>query len=68
MELVLSIGAFGSLRDKSFGLPFIGAFLAMYALLFVNFQTINQKVVHLAVCAILFGVLLWLKRAQRNAA
>lgn len=68
MGLVLSIGAIRSLRDQSFGLYFIGAFLVMYALLFVNFQTVNPKAIHLAVCTALFGVLLWLKRAQRNAA
>jgi hypothetical protein len=68
MGLVLSIGAIRSLRNQSFGLPFIGGFLAMYALLFVNFQTINPKVIHLAVCTILFGTLHWLKGTQRNAA
>jgi hypothetical protein len=68
MGVVLSIGAIRSLRDQSFGLYFIGAFLLMYALLFVNFQTINPKALHLAVCAVLFGVLLWLKPTQRNAA
>lgn len=67
MGLVLSIGAIRALRNQSFGLPFIAVFLAMYALLFVNFQTINPKAIHLAVCTILFGILLWLERAQRNA-
>jgi hypothetical protein len=61
MGVVLVVGAFRSLRNLSFGLSFIGAFLAMYALLFVNFQTINPKAIHLAVCAVLFGALLWLK-------
>jgi len=68
MGLVLSIGAIRALRNQSFGLPFVGVFLAMYVLLFVNFQTINPKAIHLAVCTILFGILLWVKRAQRNAA
>jgi len=68
MGSVLSIGAIRSLRNQSLGLSFIGVFLAMYALLFVNFQTINPKAIHLAVCTVLFGILLWLKRAQRNAA
>lgn len=68
MGLVMAIGAVRPLRNQSLGLPLIGAFIAMYALLFANFQTINPKAIHLAVCLVLFGVLLWLKRAQRNAA
>ena len=68
MGVVLSIGAIRSFKKRRFGLSFIGAFLTMYALLFVNFQTINPKAIHLAVCSILFGVLLWLKHAQRNVA
>ena len=68
MGLVLSIGALGVLRKLPFGLFLIGAFIVMYALLFVNFQTINPKAIHLGVCAILFGVLLWLKAARRRVA
>lgn len=68
MGLVLTIGAVGSLRNRSFGLTLIALFLVLYAALFVNFQTINPKILHLAVCAILFGVLLWLSHTQRRAA
>lgn len=68
MGLVLSVGAFASLKHRSFGLKFIGAFLLMYALLFVNFQTINPKAIHLAVCAVLFGALLWTRKGLGNAA
>ena len=68
MGLVLAIGAIGSLKNQKYGLSLIGAFLAMYSLLFVNFQTINPKVIHLAVCAVLFGALLWLKLAPTKAA
>lgn len=67
MGLVLSVGALRVLKNLPFGLPLIGAFIVMYVLLFVNFQTINPKAVHLAVCIVLFGVLLWLKRARRRA-
>jgi hypothetical protein len=67
MGLVLSAGAIGTLRHRSFGLKFIGAFLLMYALLFVNFQTINPKAIHLAVCAVLFGALLWTRKGLGNA-
>jgi len=68
MGVVLSIGAFRALKNLPFGLFFIGAFIVMYVLLFVNFQTINPKVIHLGVCIILFGVLRWLKGAYNKAA
>jgi len=68
MGVVLSTGAVMSLKGRSLGLAFIGVFLAMYALLFINFQTINPKAAHLAVCAALFGVLFWLRRTERSAA
>jgi len=66
MGLVLSIGAIGSLKSRTYGLALIGAFIAMYSLLFVNFQTINPKAVHLAVCVVLFGSLLWMKGRERS--
>jgi hypothetical protein len=61
MGFVLSAGAVAILKNKSSGFSFIAAFLLLYTLLFVNFQTINPKVIHLAVCALLFVVLFWLK-------
>lgn len=63
MGAVLAAGAWGSLRDKSYGLPLIGAFLCLYALLFIDFQTINPKIIHLTVCALLFGVLLLVRKS-----
>jgi hypothetical protein len=66
MGIVLATGAVGALNDRRFGLPMIGAFLLMYALLFVNFQTINPKVIHLLVCAALFLALVWLRRGMRD--
>ncbi|MBJ7576263.1 hypothetical protein [Luteimonas sp. MC1828] len=68
MGVVLAVGALGSLRNQLYGLKWIGAFLAMYALLFVNFQTINPKAIHLAVCAVLFSVLLWVRKGSGSAA
>jgi hypothetical protein len=64
MGLTLSIGAIGSLTNKRFGLPFIATFLLMYAALFINFQTINPKIVHLAVASVLFLLLLWIKKRE----
>ena len=64
MGLTLSIGAIGSLANKRFGLPLIATFLLMYAALFINFQTINPKIVHLAIAAALFLSLLWIKKRE----
>lgn len=68
MGVVLSVGAFGTLRGRAYGLKLIGASLVMYALLFVNFQTINPKAIYLAVCVVLFGVLFWARERPSNAA
>ena len=68
MGLVLSIGALGVLRKLPSGLFLIGVFIVMYAFLFVNFQTINPKAIHLGICVVLFGVLLWLKAVRRKVA
>ena len=65
MGLTLSIGAIGSLTNSRFGLPLIATFLLMYAALFINFQTINPKIVHLAVSSVLYLFLLWIKRYRR---
>jgi len=62
MGFVLSLGAIGALANRPFGLPLIGTFLLLYAALFVNFQTINPKIYHLAVCAVMFLVLLMIRR------
>ena len=61
MGIVLSAGAVAILKNKSYGFSFIAAFLLLYTLLFVNFQTINPKAIHLAVCAVFFMILFWLK-------
>lgn len=67
MGAVLTIGAVGSLMKRAFGLRFIGAFLVMYLALFINFATVNLKIIHLAICALLFGVLVWLRRRDGEA-
>ena len=64
MGLMLSTGAIGSLANKRFGLPLIATFLLMYAALFINFLTINPKIVHLAVAVVLFLLLLWIKKRE----
>lgn len=66
MGLVLSIGAFRTFKNIPFGLSFIGAFIVMYVMLFINFQTINPKAIHLGICIVLFTVLYWLKGAYKK--
>lgn len=66
MGLVLSIGAIRALKNMPFGLSFIGAFILMYVLLFINFQTINPKVIHLGICIFLFATLFFLKGVYKN--
>ena len=64
MGLVLGSGALGFLMRRRPGLPLIGGFLGLWVLLFVNFQTINAKLVHLAVCFVLFLILLAIRRRE----
>lgn len=67
MGLVLASGALRTLKNGPHGLSLIGAFLGMYALLFVNFQTINPKIIHLGVCLVMFILLFWLKTGHKTA-
>lgn len=64
MGIVLASGAVGALGNRRFGPPLIGVFLLLYALLFVNFQTINPKIMHLLACAAMFFAMVWLKRGK----
>ena len=64
MGLTLTTGAIGSLANKRFGLPLIATFLLMYAALFINFQTVNPKIVHLIVATALYLSLLWIKKRE----
>ena len=62
MGSMLVIGAIGIFRKRPFGKQFIGGFLALYALLFINFQVINPKIFHMLVCALLLGLVFWLEK------
>lgn len=62
---LLRIGVGSLLLSQYLGLRFIAIFLLMYTMLFINFQTVNPKVIHLAVCTVLFAVLCWLKQTPR---
>jgi hypothetical protein len=64
MGISLVIGAIGSLRNKMYGTKSLAGFLVLYGSLFINFQTINPKIIHLIVSFLLFLALLWLKKGQ----
>lgn len=64
MGLLLVTGAIGCTIRKPFGLYALYSFLIMYAGLFINFQTINPKVIHLLACAILVVAYKWLIKAN----
>ena len=62
MGVCLTTGAAGSLFRRNWGHILIGIYLLMHAALFLNFQTINPKVIHLSVTVLIFIVLLWANR------
>jgi hypothetical protein len=66
MGLVLSIGAIGSMVGRRYGPALVAAFLALYAALFLNFQTVNAKIVHLVVCAVLFVILVQVRTRSED--
>ena len=57
MGLVVTTGAIGALRRKSWGVKLIALYLAMHAALFVNYVTINPKIwlliVGIVLCALI---------------
>lgn len=65
MGLTLMLGAIGVLAGRSFGLPVIAVFLALWAGLFVNFLTVNRKLVQFGGFALLYLLLVWAKRGDR---
>ena len=60
MGVVVTIGAIGALRRKSWGVKLIALYLAMHAALFANYLTINPKIWYLVVgivlCALIAAV------------
>lgn len=64
MGLSLTLGAYGALRRAKWGLALIALYLAMHAGLFVNFLTINPKIVLVFAGAALLGALVWANREE----
>lgn len=53
MGAILSVGAIGQMRCKSWAFALIGLYLCCHAFLFLNFMTINPKVGLLVVALVL---------------
>ncbi len=66
MGTFLVVGAVGCLLKKRFGLQSLCAFFVMWSLLFVNFQTINPKVLHLFFWSLLAFCYWWLTRSTQQ--
>lgn len=66
MGATLFVGAIGCLIRKPFGLPCLYAFLTLWVMLFVNFQTINPKILHLMFFGLLTLVFRWLVTTDKQ--
>ena len=62
MGLCLTLGSIGVFARRSWGLALIGTYLLLHAGLFLNFQTINRKLVGFGVTVVMFLVLAWARR------
>lgn len=68
MGFAISLGAIGQFRRKRWGLYFIFLYLLCHAFLFVNFMTINPKLLFLVLALALTGVLWWANRSDESGA
>lgn len=64
MGVLLVVGGIGCIIKKSVLKPALYVFLFLYALLFINFQTINPKVFHMIACA---GLLMFYNYLNRSS-
>lgn len=65
MGITIALGAIGQLWRKTWGLSLICLYLLSHAFLFVNFMTINPKLVLLVLASVLTGVLWWANAGER---
>ena len=59
MGLTISLGAIGQIRQKQWGLVLIIIYLLSHGSLFVNFMTVNPKIVLLGLASLLTVILVW---------
>jgi hypothetical protein len=62
MGLTISLGAIGQMWRKQWGLVLIGIYLLSHGALFVNFMTVNPKIVLLVLATALTVILAWANR------
>ena len=59
MGLTISLGAIGQIWRNQWGLVLIGIYLLSHGALFVNFMTVNPKIVFLGLAILLTVILVW---------
>lgn len=64
MGLTISLGAIGQMWRKHWGLVLIGLYLLSHGALFVNFMTVNPKVLLLGLAIVTTMVLVWANRQE----
>jgi len=62
MGLTISLGAIGQIWRKRWGMVLIGVYLLSHGALFVNFMTVNPKILYLGLATLLTVVLVWANR------
>jgi hypothetical protein len=65
MGLTISLGAIGQIWRKQWGLVLIGTYLLSHGSLFVNFMTVNPKIVFLGLATLLTVILVWANRPPK---
>jgi hypothetical protein len=66
MGFCLVLGAVGAWRRRGWGYGFLALYLLTHASLFVNFQTVNQKINTLIAGIVLYIVLILASRYRRD--
>jgi len=68
MGVTISLGAIGQLWRRHWGLVLIGIYLLSHAALFVNFWTVNPKILLWGLSVVMAGVLVWANRPGQTDA
>jgi hypothetical protein len=66
MGVVIGLGAVGQLWRKSWGLSLICLYLSCHTFLFINFMTVNPKLLWLILASALTGVLWWANQRDQS--
>lgn len=66
MGVAIGLGAIGQYWRKPWGLALIGVYLLSHGFLFLNFMTVNPKILLLVLAAALTGVLWWANSTDQS--